>query len=373
MLQLTSPIELQRPPVVHFGSGTLDKLTSWIANRGYIRPIVIADSVNAERLGLLGLDATVGCFGDVVGEPDTEMLAKAVAAASGADLVIGFGGGSAMDLAKLVAVMVDREVDLSDISGPNRAPERKVGLVQIPTTAGTGSEVGTRALIADHEKRSKVATESREMLADVAIIDPGLSESVPAAVTAATGIDALAHCVEAYTSKRAHPVIDAYAVEGIELIGRYLGRAVVDGHDTEARAGLALAAFYGGVCLGPVNTTAGHAVSYPLGTDFGLPHGLANALIFPHTLAVNAPTVPKKTAVIARALGFETDADGDVIAGARGFCEGLGIDMRLRAHGIPDTALRTMASEAHAIRRLLDWNPVDLSEDDIAAIYRRAW
>ena len=372
MLQLTSPIDTLRPPVLLFGEGVLEKLAAWVAARGFARPFVIADTVNVTRLAGLGL-GDVGCFGEVAGEPDTEMLVKAVSAAAGADLIIGFGGGSAMDLAKLVAVMVDREVALSDISGPNRAPERMVGLVQIPTTAGTGSEVGTRALITDHAKRAKIATESREMLADIAIIDPHLTKSVPPAVTAATGIDALAHCVEAFTSKRAHPLIDAYAVQGIELIGKYLKRAVTDGGDTEARAGLALAAFYGGVCLGPVNTTAGHAVSYPLGTDFGLPHGLANALIFPHTLAANAAAVPEKTQVVARALGFDDSADIDVAAGAARFCEDLGIDMRLRSHAIPQTALTTMAAEAHAIRRLLDWNPVDLSETDIVALYERAW
>ena len=371
MLQLASPIELQRPPVLHFGAGVLKRLNDWVSARGFARPFVIADTVNAGRLDALGLGA-VGCFGDVSGEPDIEMLDKAVAAARGADLIIGFGGGSAMDLAKLVAVMIGHDVVLSDISGPNRAPKRKVGLVQIPTTAGTGSEVGTRALITDHQKRSKVATESREMLADITIIDPSLTESVPASVTAATGVDALAHCVEAYTSKRAHPVIDAYALEGIKLIGTYLKRAVADGHDTEARAGLALAAFYGGVCLGPVNTTAGHAVSYPLGTHFELPHGLANALIFPHTLALNAPAVPDKTAAIAGALGFDTE-NGNVLPGARVFCEELGIDMHLRAYGIPESALETMAGEAHAIRRLLDWNPVDLTEADIVALYQRAW
>ncbi len=372
MLHLISPIELQRPPVLHFGGGVLEKLAGYVAARGYARPFVIADTVNAARLDRLGLGA-VGCFGEVGSEPDTDMLVSAVAAAGGADLIIGFGGGSAMDLAKLVAVMVDREVRLDDISGPNRAPKREVGLVQIPTTAGTGSEVGTRALITDQAKRSKVATESLEMLADIAIIDPHLTESVPAAVTAATGVDALAHCVEAYTSKRAHPVVDAYAVQGIELIGKYLKRAVDDGRNIEARAGLALAAFYGGVCLGPVNTTSGHAVSYPLGTNFGLPHGLANALIFPHTLAANAEAVPEKTAIVARALGFAFESSEDVVAGARGFCEALGIDMRLRSHSIPEDSLQEMAGQAHAIRRLLDWNPIDLSEADIAALYQRAW
>ncbi|WP_236638446.1 pyruvate dehydrogenase complex E1 component subunit beta [Mangrovicoccus ximenensis] len=226
------------------------------------------------------------------------MAAVAAASEAEADLVIGFGGGSAMDLAKLVAVMAGRNVSLAEISGPNRAPPRQAALAQIPTTAGTGSEVGTRALVTDPDSLAKIATESRHMLADIAIVDPQLTHSVPPHVTAATGVDAMAHCVEALTSKRAHPVIDAYALQGIELVGKYLARAVADGSDAEARAGMALAALYGGVCLGPVNTTAGHAVSYPLGTRYKIAHGLANALIFPHALAANAPAEPAKTAAV---------------------------------------------------------------------------
>ena len=211
------------------------------------------------------------------------------------------------------------------------------------------------------------------MLADIAIIDPVLTVSVPPMVTAATGVDAMAHCVEAFTSKRSHPIIDAYALQGIELVGRYLGRAVRDGSDIEARAGLALAAFYGGVCLGPVNTTAGHAIAYPLGTRHKLAHGIANALIFPHVLAVNAPAAPEKTALVGRALGFGAEGRQQVLGGARDFCAELGLDMALRGHGVPHDDLPASAREAHAIRRLLDWNPVDLSEADILEIYEAAY
>ena len=372
MLDLTSALEMQRPPVVRFGTGTLASLADWVATKGYSRPFVIADAVNAKRLDQLGLGA-VGYFGDVIPEPDLPNLMAAVTAARDADLVIGFGGGSAMDLAKLVAVMAGTELSLSDISGPNRAPERKVGLVQIPTTAGTGSEVGTRALITDPATMAKVASESVYMQADLAIIDPELTISVPKFVTAATGVDAMAHCVEAFTSKRAHPIIDAYALQGIELVGRFLRRAVEDGQDAEARTGLALAAFYGGVCLGPVNTTAGHALAYPLGTRHKLAHGIANALVFPHVLAVNQPAAPQKTALICSALGFEGGSVAAVQAGAAAFCADLGLDMRLRAHGVPEDDLPQMAQEAHSIRRLLDWNPVELSSAQIEEIYRRAW
>jgi len=374
MLTLQHPIEMQRPAIVRFGAGQVEKLAAWLEATGARRPFVVADKINAARLDILGLtDATL--FGEVKPEPDLPNLEAAVAAAraAGADAVIGFGGGSAMDLAKLVAVLVTSDLALPDISGPNRAPARRAALAQIPTTAGTGSEVGTRALITDPASMNKVATESVEMLADIAIIDPVLTVSVPPMVTAATGVDAMAHCVEAFTSKRSHPIIDTYALQGIELVGRYLGRAVRDGSDIEARAGLALAAFYGGICLGPVNTTAGHAIAYPLGTRHKLAHGIANTLIFPHVLAVNAPAVPEKTALVGRALGFGAEGRQQVLGGARDFCAELGLDMALRRHGVPHDDLPASAREAHAIRRLLDWNPVDLSEADILEIYEAAY
>ncbi|SNR56856.1 iron-containing alcohol dehydrogenase [Puniceibacterium sediminis] len=168
-------------------------------------------------------------------------------------------------------------------------------------------------------------------------------------------------------------IIDAYALQGIELVGRYLKRAVDDGADTEARAGLSLVAFYGGICLGPVFTTADHAIAYPLGTRHKLPHGIANALIFPHVLAVNAGATASKTAQVCAALGFQSGDQETILSGARSFCEALGLDMRLRAHNVPEDDLVHMAQDAHAIRRLLDWNPVDLSVEDIEEIYRAAY
>lgn len=374
MTALHSPIEMQRPAVVRFGAAQVETLAPWLAAAEVRRPFVVADKVNAARVDILGLANPV-VFGEVKPEPDLPNLEAAVEAAraAGADAVIGLGGGSAMDLAKLVAVLATSSKSLAEISGPNRAPKRRVRLAQIPTTAGTGSEVGTRALVTDPATMNKIATESVEMLADIAIIDPALTVSVPPSVTAATGVDAMAHCVEAFTSKRSHPIIDAYAIQGIELVGRYLARAVADGADIEARSGLALAAFYGGVCLGPVNTTAGHAVAYPLGTRHKLAHGVANALIFPHVLAVNAQAAPEKTALVGRALGFDAEARQQVLGGARDFCQRLGLDMTLRAHGVPRDDLAASAKEAHAIRRLLDWNPVDLTEADILEIYKAAY
>jgi len=228
--------------------------------------------------------------------------------------------------------------------------------------------------VTDPATRNKAAVQSPFMLADLAVVDPDLTMTVPPQVTAATGVDALAHCVEAYTSRKAHPAIDLYAIEGVRLVGRYLGRAVKDGMDREARAGLSLASLYGGFCLGPVNTTAGHAVAYPLGTRHHVAHGLACAVIFPHTLAFNMPAVEAKTAAVLQSLGQPmAKTSAAAFDAAYRYCAELGIEMRLSALGVPADDLGAMADEAHAIRRLLDNNPHELGRDAILDMYRTAF
>jgi len=376
VITLASGIELLRPPVIEFGAGRIGALSQWIAARRARRTLVIAGGFNAGRVGQLGLSGDVAVFGDVAPEPDVSCLDAAVAAARGfaPDLVIGFGGGSAMDVAKLVAVLVDGRQTLGEIAGPEKVLGRSVALTQIATTAGTGSEVGTRALVTDPATRNKIAVQSRFMLADIAIVDPELMRSVPPQITAETGVDAMAHCVEAYTNIKAHPIIDLYALEGARLVGRYLKRAVTDGNDTEARAGLALASLYGGICLGPVNTAGGHAIAYPLGTRHKIAHGAANAVIFPHVLAYNAPVVAEKTAAVLGALGLAASSNPDaVLASTHGYCAGLGIDMRMSRRGVPEHDLPAMADEAFAIKRLIDNNPRPLTREAILDIYRRAY
>jgi alcohol dehydrogenase len=376
MSALLTPIELQRPAAIHFGPGLATEVGAFARRSGCKRVLVVSDAFNASRIELLGLPGTSMVFGEVRPEPDIPNLEALLALAEHTkpDLVVGFGGGSAMDLAKLAAVLPGSGQTIHEVAGAEKVNGRRCVLAQVPTTSGTGSEAGTRALITDPSTQNKIAVQSRHMLADIAVVDPDLTRTVPSPVTAATGVDALAHCAEAYTSRKAHPLVDLYALEGIRLVGRFLGRAVRDGSDGEARAGLSLASLYGGFCLGPVNTTAGHAVAYPLGTRHHIPHGLSCALIFPHTLGFNASAVSEKTTRILDALGGAgVRGEDGVRAAARGFCESLGIDMRLSRHGVPEGDLETMAADAHAIRRLLDNNPRDMSRDDILALYRAAF
>lgn len=373
-MSLSRIITLHQPKRLEIGADAAARVGVWA--EGAQRIFLLATPHTASFADRLGLSGTITLFDAIPGEPDIATLDAALAAARAAqpDLVIGLGGGSVMDVAKLVAALWDGAQTLEDVAGPNRVAGRKTRLAQVATTAGTGSEAGIRALITDPDKGNKIAVESPHLIADLAVLDPRLTFSVPPAVTAATGVDAMAHCVEAFTNKNAHPVIDGFARMGIELVGRYLARAVADGQDTQAREGMMLASFYGGICLGPVNTAAGHALAYPLGTLLHLPHGLANAVIFPHVLAFNQSVAPEKTAEVVAALGLQDRAARQgLLQAAHEFCAELGIEMRLGAHGAKREDLPRFAADAHAIRRLMDNNPRDMSEADVLAIYQAAF
>ncbi|MGK6315523.1 iron-containing alcohol dehydrogenase [Neorhizobium sp. DT-125] len=370
----SATITIHQPRRLIVGAGTIGEVGLWAGDAK--RTLVIATPFTAGFTDCLRLPGAVTVFDAIPGEPDIAIFDAAIEAARRAepDLIVGVGGGSVLDVAKLVAALWNSEQTLSDVAGPNRVAGRSTRLVQVATTAGTGSEAGIRSLITDPGKGNKIAVESPHLIADLAVLDPELTFSLPPAVTAATGIDAMAHCVEAFTNRRAHPMIDDFARMGFRLVGRYLARAVRDGGDTAAREGLMLASYYGGVCLGPVNTAAGHAIAYPLGTLLHLPHGLANAIVFPHVLAFNQPAVSAKTAEVAEALGFGQGlSQRDLLAAAHAFCAELGVEMSLSAHGAKEADLRRFAEDAYAIRRLMDNNPKDMSADDVLGIYKAAF
>jgi alcohol dehydrogenase class IV len=374
MTDYASPLRLHQPGQFDYGAGSAAQIGIWAKTQGFARVLVLTQPVLVPLIDRLGLPGQVSVFDGVIPEPDSLNLDQALAAAQDAapDLVVGFGGGSVMDVAKLVSVLRGGQ-KLADVVGPNRVLGRQNALALVPTTAGTGSEAGIRALVTDAATLNKVAVESRFLMPDMVALDPDLTIGVPPAVTAATGIDAMAHCVEAFTNRKAHPLIDNYARLGFSLVARYLPRAVKDGTDAEARAALLLAAYYGGICLGPVNTAAGHALAYPLGTRLKLAHGLANAVIFPHVLAFNQPAAQSKTTEIATALGLRHDSAPALLEAASQWCAALGVEMRLSRLGATQDQFTPWATEAHAIRRLMDNNPRDMSVDDISGIYRAAF
>jgi len=251
-------------------------------------------------------------------------------------------------------------------------------LICSPSTSGTGSEVSPNAILVDDSDGQKKGIISSHLVPDVVIVDPLLTLSVPPAITAATGIDALTHCLEAYTNKFAHPLIDLYAYEGMRLIGANLEKAVLDGADQEARTAVALGSLYGGFCLGPVNTAAVHALSYPLGSLYHLPHGLSNALLLPYVMEFNLVAAPARYANVAMALGCKKGND-DRETAQRGvekikeLIRKCGLPPRLREAGVKENSFETMAAAAMKITRLLKNNPREVGEADAIEIYKQAY
>jgi len=383
-LATSRTLTLLQPPRIAFGSGCALECATEVSRLGLRRVLLVTSpSVAAlaqplvERLRADGADVTVTTA--VPPEPDVATFEARLAEADALDLdaVIGFGGGSVLDVAKLLAACHRSSWNVRDHFGIGLLPGRTLKLFCLPTTAGTGSEVSPNAILLDERERLKKGVVSPWLLADGAFIDPALTLTVPPALTAATGIDALTHCLEAYANRFAHPIVDTYALEGVRLIAGHLARAVADGRDLEARSAVALGSLYGGLCLGPVNTAAVHALAYPLGGEFHIPHGLSNALLLPHVLRFNLPAAPARYAAIARALGVPAGAS-EAETAARGIdrlaalCAECRVNAGLRAAGVPDDAIPRLAAAAMKVTRLLKNNPRELTVLDAEAIYRAA-
>lgn len=294
------------------------------------------------------------------------------------DVVIGIGGGSVLDIAKLVAAQLDNTQTLRDYVGIGLLKGRKKKLICIPTTSGTGSEVSPNAILVDNEDHQKKGIISPFLVPDMVLVDPLLTLSLPPAITAATGMDALTHCLEAYTNKFAQPFIDMFALEGIRLIASHIETAVTNGTDVVAREKVALGSLLGGFCLGPVNTAAVHALSYPLGSLYHLSHGLSNALLLPYVMEFNIVGSEKRYAEVAVALGCTKEATDQLTALAgvekiKQLNAACGIPATLKEVGVEYTALEAMAKDAMKIQRLLKNNPREVTEALALEIFKKAF
>ena len=372
-------ITLMQPQKIIFGTGCMQQFCKdclamghkklFILTAPVLRPMVKKSIKSLDRIA-------INIYDNINAEPSVtdfkDVLAKAKA--FGADSVVGIGGGSVLDLAKLVATLLDSEQKVEDLFGIGFVARRGVWFACVPTTSGTGSEVSPNAILLDERDNQKKGIVSEHLMANAAYIDPEFTWTVPAKVTAETGMDALTHCIEAYTNKFAHPLVDMYAMMGIKLIAANLLRAVRDGKDVEAREAMSLGSMYGGLCLGPVNTAAVHALSYPIGGEFHKSHGLSNAVLLPTVMRFNIPANTKKYAEIAIACGCEQGKD-DMETAERGvrFIEQLskdcGIPQTLAEIGIPQTAVDGMAKAAMDCQRLLKNNPREVTEQDCRDIY----
>ena len=374
-------ITLLQPQKIVFGTGCIQTLVDDYKKLGLRRlfvltapPILPLIEPALDELKKAGVNIEV--FDQIMAEPTLNDFNRIVDIARwfDADSVAGIGGGSVLDVAKLVATFAQSEQQAADCFGTGLIRKKGLWLACLPTTAGTGSEVSPNAILLDERDHLKKGIVSPYLIADAAYVDPKLTWTVPAKVTADTGMDALTHCIEAYTNKFAHPSVDIYALQGIRLIAAHLERAVKDGKDVEAREALAFGSLYGGLCLGPVNTAAVHALSYPLGGEFHIPHGLSNAILLPSVMKFNMPANVRRHAEVALALGCEAGKDDNETA-QRGvdfiyrLAAAVGIPDKLTALGIPQTAVDGMARAAMEVQRLLKNNPREVTEQDAKDIY----
>jgi len=319
-------ITFLQPTRLVFGQGCLEDCVEYVALQAQRRVRVVSSRSMrrvAEELGskLTAKGSTVTFDFSIDREPTLAMFAAALAEARAvnANCFVGIGGGSVLDVAKLLAAFAESEQKIEESFGIGLLTGRAAHLVCLPTTAGTGSEVSPNAILLDEAAKLKKGVISPFLVPDATFIDPLLTRTVPAAVTAATGLDTLTHCIEAYTNKFAHPLVDVYALEGVRLCAAYLARAVRDGEDLEAREGMARASLYGGLCLGPVNTAAVHALAYPLGGEFHLAHGVSNAVLLAAVFRFNLEADVERHAAVAAALGVapKGSATQTALAGGR--------------------------------------------------------
>jgi len=271
-----------------------------------------------------------------------------------------------MDVAKLAALLLGQGGDVRDYVGVDATPGRGLPSILISTTAGTGSEVTPVAIVTDVENQLKIGVVDKNILPDLALVDPALTDSCPPAVTAATGIDALTHAIEAYISRKTNPLSQALSLQAAGLLYRSLRTAFRDGKNQAARDDLAMGATLAGMAFGNSSCCAVHALSYPLGGRYHLPHGLANALLLTATMRFNAPACSKAFASLAAAMGVPAEG---FLEALDGLCRDLEIPTSLKALGVERNAIRAMAKDAMGIDRLMDPNPRTLSEADAEGIY----
>ena len=348
-----------------------------VTDAGLIKTGLVAGALAS--LDAAGITTTV--FSEVLADPPELSVQTAVdaARAAGADGVVGFGGGSSMDTAKLVALLARTPQALPDIYGINLARGPRLPLIQVPTTAGTGSEATAVSILTtpSHEKKGVV---SPLLLPDVALLDSRLTLGLPAAITAMTGVDAMVHAIEAFTSRlKKNPLSDALALKGLQLLYANLPAAVSDGKDATVRENMLVGSLFGGMAFANAPVGAVHALAYPLGGHYGLPHGLSNSLVFVAVLKFNLPAAAALYAELGRAIlpqlatAPDSEAASAFVAAMAERVAAMPYAQNLRAAGVKESDLPMLAADAMKVQRLLVNNPRDVAYDDALALYQAAY
>ncbi len=370
------------------GAGSALELAEQCQRLGVSRPLLVTDpglvqiGLVQPAIGALEAAGLAPVVFDQVREdpPEATVLAAAeMARVSDIDGVIGLGGGSSMDVAKVVAVLLGGEQVLQSLYGVGMVSGGRLPLVLVPTTAGTGSEVTPVAVITTGET-TKAGVSSPVLLPDVAVLDANLTLGLPPAITAMTGVDAMVHAIEAYTSRhQKNPISDNLARQALVLLSRNIRTAVHEGSNREAREAMLLGACLAGQAFANAPVAAVHALAYPLGGHYHIPHGLSNSLVLPSVLAFNASAAATQYAELAE-LVIGAPVPGDDAAKSAALTAALveliadvGLPATLAEAGVPQGELEMLAEDAMLQQRLLVNNPRDVSYDDALAIYRAAY
>jgi len=381
-------LSFQTTRSVLYEEGATGKVGQIMSDRGCKKVAFVTDAMIL-KLGLAdaALDSLkaagvgVWLFADVVADPPEDMILKAVAEAKdeGVDGVVSIGGGSSMDTAKLIAVLCNTDQPLGEMYGIGMVKGERLPLILAPTTAGTGSEVTPISIVTTGVAEKKGVV-SPQLLPDWAVLDPDLTLGLPANVTAATGIDAMVHCIEAYTSKRLKNLIsDALAREGLKLLGANLYKVCETPKDKAARGSMLMGSMLAGMAFTNSPVAAVHALAYPLGGHFHVPHGLSNALVLPHVLEFNMPEAEDQYAELAPVIFPELEGkslrekiDG-MLKGIARFSPDLGLETTLREVGVKESDLEMLAEDSMKQTRLLVNNPREVTYEDALAIYTKAF
>jgi alcohol dehydrogenase class IV len=375
------------PHKIVFGTGTASGVGAEVRNLGASKVFIVTDP-GVTKAGLLKsvtrsleeAQLAYVIYDKVEAEPPVRLVDEGVDRfrSEGCDLVLGVGGGSSLDVAKGVSIVAGSGGRLLDFAGMDLVKKPGAPKILMPTTAGTGAEVTRVLVVTDEAENTKKVVYSFYCLPELAIVDPLLTYSMPPSVTADTGMDALVHAIETFVSVHATPFSDILAEKAIALIGRYLPVAWSKGSNPEARYHMSLAATLSGLAFASGGLGAVHGLSYVLGTRYHMPHGRSNAIMLPHVMKYNLPGSPEKYAAIAALLGRSTLSCGVNQAAAlsavavEDLLKTLQISCRLRDYGISEKELPFLVEGGLKQSRLFSFNPRDLSEEDVRAVYQSA-
>ena len=371
-----------------FGNGSFAGLAEHLAELKVSRPLVVLDGNLAgtgfgERLSGLLDKAKIGfvLYDKAVPEPPIELADEGakLAIRKRCDGIVGIGGGSAMDLAKAIAVLAANKGKAEDYLGLNRVPGPGLPKIMVPTTAGTGSEVTFTAVFIRKKLKKKEGMNSPYLYPELALLDPELTLTLPPHPTAATGIDALCHAIESYTSINASPMSELLSLEAIGLISDNLRTAVHDGTNIDAREAMLLGSLYAGLGLANAGVTAVHSLSYPLGGKYGISHGLATTIMLPRVMAFNLPGAQEKFVDIAEIMGEIVDdlplreAAYLAVEAVEALIEDCGIFTTLEELEIPEADFPELAKVAMTVARPLANNPCKMTPEEMVEIYQECY